>query len=90
MSHDPAKSDPEKDGFESSVGVSSYSHEIFNRVRHIVRPDGRKVHVAGSPADVEPLKRKISTVMPNEDEWDIVIHGSGEHVSRCFKPSTRG
>ena len=70
-------------GDEATPGTTSYSHDtqIFNRARQIIRPNGRKVHVASSPAEVEPLKRKLSTVLSNEDDFDIVIHGSGEHVS---------
>jgi hypothetical protein len=71
----------EEDRHPHLHGTVAYSHEVFNRARQIIRPNGRRVHVANSPADVEPLKRKLSTVLPNKDEFDIVIHGSGEHVS---------
>jgi hypothetical protein len=74
--------DLEKAGRDGAKhGTTSYSHEIFHLARQIIRPNGRRVHVASSPAEVEPLKRKLSTVLPDKNEFDIVIHGSGEHVS---------
>src|ERR1700759_2571938 len=55
------------------------AHE-FNRAGQFFRPNGRKIHVASSPAEVDPLRRKLSTVEPQQD-FDIVIHGSADHVS---------
>ncbi|KAF2672246.1 hypothetical protein BT63DRAFT_369506 [Microthyrium microscopicum] len=57
-----------------------HTHEFLSKIRKIIRSNGKIAHVAGSPADVEPLKRRISTILPNEDEWDIVIHGSEDHL----------
>jgi hypothetical protein len=56
----------------------NFAHE-FTRAGQFFRPNGMKIHVAGSPRDVEPLRRKLSTV-EREDQFDIVIHGSAEHV----------
>ena len=56
----------------------NFAHE-FNRAGQFFRPNGKKIHVASSPGEVEPLRRKLSTV-EREDAFDIVIHGSAEHV----------
>jgi len=61
--------------------ATGYTHELFSRARQIIRRDGKKIHVASSPQEVEGLRRKLSSVNAPNDDWDIVIHGSGEHVS---------
>jgi hypothetical protein len=52
-----------------------------HRFAHFLKPNGKKVHIAGSPDEFESLKRRLSTVQPNQDEWEVVINGSLEHVS---------
>lgn len=49
-------------------------------LRKLLRPNGRRVHIAGSPEEHERLRRTLSTVEP-DGEFDIYIHGSDEHVS---------
>jgi hypothetical protein len=64
---------------------SEHTHLPFrsgrHRLRHILRPDGKKVHIAGSPDEFKTLKRTLSTTQPDLDSWEVVIHGSLEHVS---------
>jgi hypothetical protein len=50
------------------------------RIRHFLRPDGRKVHIASSPDDANDLRRKLSTAN-EKDDFDLVVHGSPEHVT---------
>jgi len=57
-----------------------FAHE-FGRVRKILRPDGKKLHIAQSPEALEMLKRRLSSVSPLDQDWEVVIHGSLEHVS---------
>ena len=47
------------------------------RLRHLLHPDGRKVHIAQNPAEAEELKRTLSQ---DDDEIEIFIHGSDEHL----------
>jgi len=50
------------------------------RLRQFLRPDGRTVHVAASPEAAETLRRQLS--QDHKDaEFDLIIHGSPEHVS---------
>ena len=56
-------------------------HHTGKKLRHFLRPDGRKVHIAGSPDEAEQLRRTLS-VSEKEGGFDLVIHGSPEHVRR--------
>jgi hypothetical protein len=47
------------------------------RVRHFFNPEGRKVHVAYSPDEANKLREAEG----HNDDFDLVIHGSPEHVS---------
>ncbi|MCJ1438310.1 hypothetical protein MMC27_007698 [Xylographa pallens] len=49
------------------------------RWRQFLRPDGRTVHVAASPAVAEALRRQLSQETPDY-ECDLIIHGSPEHL----------
>ncbi|MCJ1470309.1 hypothetical protein MMC07_008954 [Pseudocyphellaria aurata] len=48
-------------------------------LRKLLRPDGRRVHIAGSPEEHERLRRTLSTVEP-DGQFDVYIHGSDEHL----------
>ncbi|KAF2269003.1 hypothetical protein CC78DRAFT_335003 [Lojkania enalia] len=54
-------------------------HHARSRLRHILHPDGRKIHIAGSPDEAEQLRRRLSTT-EKEGDFDLVIHGSPEHI----------
>ncbi|KAF1925056.1 uncharacterized protein M421DRAFT_424276 [Didymella exigua CBS 183.55] len=48
------------------------------RIRHLLLPDGRQVHVAGNP---DEARRMGQTLRLNEqDNFDLVVHGSPEHI----------
>jgi hypothetical protein len=75
---------------QSQTTVTSHAvHGVHGhtgkRLRHFFRPDGRKVHIAHSPDEVEKLKRRLSVADPAEvgceNGFDVVIHGSLDHVS---------
>ncbi|KAI9893747.1 MAG: hypothetical protein M1814_005963 [Vezdaea aestivalis] len=56
------------------------AHHRGDRLRRLLlRPDGRKVHVASSPEDAQRVHRKLSSVQPPE-EFDLVIRGTPEHL----------
>jgi hypothetical protein len=75
--------DAEKKGDPISGASEGFFTHEFGRVRRILRPDGRKLHIAHSPEEVKNLTRRLSTVSPLDDDWEVVIHGSLEHV-RAF------
>lgn len=54
-------------------------HHRGRRLRQLLRPDGKKVHIANSPEEANVL-RKTLTRDEKEDDFDLVIHGSPEHV----------
>ena len=51
------------------------------RLRQILRPDGRKVHVAHSPEELDNQRRRLSSIAEKNEQFDVVLHGSNEHVS---------
>jgi low temperature requirement protein LtrA len=54
-------------------------HHTGRRLRQIFRSDGKKVHVAASP-EAANLLRKTLSATEKEDDFDLVIHGSPEHI----------
>ncbi|RYN20823.1 hypothetical protein AA0115_g10037 [Alternaria tenuissima] len=58
---------------------SHHGHHTGKRLRHFLRPDGRKVHIASSPDEANHMRRKLSTAEEKED-FDLVVHGSPEHI----------
>lgn len=61
----------------SSNGSQHHNH-VSQRIRQIFRPDGRKVHIATSPEDIERLKRVLSGT--GDVAYELVLHGSPEHI----------
>ncbi|KAH0541882.1 hypothetical protein FGG08_003687 [Glutinoglossum americanum] len=55
------------------------THGRRSRLRQFFLPDGRRVHIAASPEEVDGLKRELSRQYPDQ-EFDLYIHGSPEHV----------
>ncbi|ORY18017.1 bacterial low temperature requirement A protein-domain-containing protein [Clohesyomyces aquaticus] len=71
-------------GNQTPVGAHPHHHHPHvhhtgKRFRHFLRPDGRKVHIAGSPDEAEHLRKTLSTIDKDAD-FDLVIHGSPEHI----------
>jgi len=54
-------------------------HHTGKRLRHFLRPNGKKVHIAGSPEEADILRKTLSQ-NEKEEDIDLVIHGSPEHV----------
>jgi hypothetical protein len=53
-------------------------HGAGRTIKHLLRPDGRQVHIAKNP---DEARRMSQTLRLNEkDDFDLVIHGSPEHV----------
>jgi hypothetical protein len=79
----PSSPDLEKEG----AGEENFHHYHLNlphdlgkRLRQFLRPDGTRIHVAQSPEEETRLRRQLSISEPN-DNFDVYIHGSPEHVS---------
>ena len=56
-----------------------HHHHTGRRLRQLLHPDGRKIHIAGSPDEAERLKKSLSEGEKG-CKFDFVIHGSDEHV----------
>lgn len=72
------------DGAETPAGATSSKHHHHHlhgtgkRIKHLLRPDGRQVHIANNP---DEARRMSQTLRTNENhDFDLVIHGSPEHV----------
>lgn len=61
-------------GFE--YGTTSQGRGL----RKFIRPDGRRIHIASSPEEHERLRKTLPKIEPDE-EYDVYIHGSDEHVN---------
>ena len=59
---------------------SGHSH-TGKRLRKLLRPDGKRIHIAASPEEHLRLTRTLPNIEP-DDNFEVHIHGSAEHVSR--------
>ncbi|KAH8712175.1 bacterial low temperature requirement A protein-domain-containing protein [Phaeosphaeriaceae sp. PMI808] len=72
-------------GNETPASATAHHHHPHihghtgKRVRHFFRPDGRKVHIASSPDEANTLRKTLSAAN-EKDDFDLVIHGSPEHI----------
>jgi low temperature requirement protein LtrA len=46
--------------------------------KYLVRPDGKKVYVAGNPLEASELRRALSE---HDSDAEFVVHGSDEHLN---------
>ena len=77
-----ATSDLTKEPVLSSTGASTGHpslHHRGGRLKEFFRPNGRKVCIAHTPEEEQHLKGKISQGEADHG-FDVVIHGSDEHV----------
>lgn len=49
------------------------------RLKNLLRPDGRRVHVAASPEEHATLHKTLAEVEPDAN-FNICLHGSPEHL----------
>jgi hypothetical protein len=49
------------------------------RLRQFFSPEGKRIHVAHSPDEADNI-RKQSVASSEKADFDVVIHGSPEHV----------
>ena len=60
-------------------------HHAGKRIRQFLSPEGKQVHIASSPDEATQLQKTLSASNEKND-FDLVIHGSPEHVSaHCFR-----
>ncbi|KAI4103023.1 MAG: hypothetical protein LQ339_004386 [Xanthoria mediterranea] len=50
-----------------------------HRLKNLLRPDGRRVHVAASPEEHTTLLKTLAELEP-DGSFDICLHGSPEHL----------
>lgn len=66
---------------QDSIG-STITHSIQHtgqRLKHLLRPDGRRIHIAATPEESARLHKTLAAVEP-EGKFDIYLHGSPEHL----------
>ena len=51
-----------------------------DRLRHLVHPDGRRIHIAHTPEEHLKLQKELSEIH-SSDTFDVVISGSPEHLA---------
>jgi hypothetical protein len=80
----------------SSDAISQHAHHhphlhghSGKRLRQFLSPEGRRIQVAHSPDDAENI-RKQSIAVNEKEDFDLVIHGSPEHVSPVRQHSQAG
>ncbi|EXJ56974.1 hypothetical protein A1O7_07318 [Cladophialophora yegresii CBS 114405] len=50
------------------------------KLRHVIHPDGRKIHIAHTPEEHVKLQKGLSQ-QQRGDQFDVVISGSPEHLA---------
>lgn len=62
-------------------------HHRGRRLKHFFLPDGKKVHIALSPEEIESLRRRLN-VISKDEPFDLVLNGSPEHLDALRKAHT--
>jgi len=75
----PGTSTPTTTSGITLASGGSHSHHRGKRLRHLLLPDGRKVHIALSPEEAESLRQRLNVIQKDEP-FDLVIAGSPEHL----------
>ncbi|KAK5132990.1 hypothetical protein LTR08_008277 [Meristemomyces frigidus] len=57
------------------------------RTRHFLHPSGKRIHVANSPEEAIHLRSSLS-LSQNEDEFDVFISGSPQHLDAVRQART--
>ncbi|MCJ1460606.1 hypothetical protein MMC28_010988 [Mycoblastus sanguinarius] len=70
LQHPPAQNPP--------LAPDSHLH-TGQRLKRLLRPNGRRVHVAATPEEHIRLSRSLPAIEP-DDNFDVYIHGSAEHL----------
>ena len=65
---------------DSPPAVSNGRVHSGMRLRQLHKPDGKRIHIAASPEEHIRLTRTLPNIEP-DDNFEIHIHGSAEHVS---------
>ena len=62
-------------------GTETHRHRSHRgqRLRKLLHPDGKRIHIANSPEEHSKLKATLAKIEP-DDNFDIYIHGSPEHL----------
>lgn len=71
-------------GITFAESVHSSHHHRGKRLRQILLPDGKKVHIALSPEEAESLRQRLE-VISKDEPFDLVISGSQEHLEALRK-----
>lgn len=56
-----------------------YGARAREKIRHFLHPDGKRIHVASSPEEALQFRKKLLRQL-GEDEFDIFISGTPEHL----------
>ena len=63
-----------------STTPTTHHHLNGRKLRNLLRPNGRRVHIANTPEEHSRLRQSLAGIEP-DDNFDIYLHGSPEHVS---------
>lgn len=67
----------------SSPALPEVTHGHFHtgkRLRQLLRPNGKRIHIAATPEEHIRLTRTLPNIEP-DDNFEIYIHGSAEHLA---------
>lgn len=86
MTTSPAAGDVEKQqaGLSSTPDEHQHHHHhgahLRERLRNFLHPNGKRIHVAGSPEEARSLRTRLEQIH-SDDEFDIYISGTPEHLA---------
>ncbi|KAL8741846.1 MAG: hypothetical protein Q9190_005592 [Brigantiaea leucoxantha] len=62
-----------------STTPTTHHHLNGRKLRNLLRPNGRRVHIANTPEEHSRLRQSLAGIEP-DDNFDIYLHGSPEHI----------
>ena len=77
---DPESSTPPEPHEKAGDGASHHNLlQAGRRLKKLLRPDGRRVHIASTPEEHTRLQKTLPKIEPDEN-FDCYLHGSPDHV----------
>ena len=72
-------STPQSPGELADLAPRHQSHH-GRRLRKLLHPTGKRIHIALTPEEHQRLKSTLSKIEPDQN-FDVFVHGSAEHLS---------
>ena len=73
---------PDSGSIEARVHHPHHYHlrKTTQKLKHLIHPDGRKLHVAHTPAEADQLRRNLTQECRGDEDIHVYLSGTDEHL----------